>query len=911
MDQFPDGTKFKYPWRTYQKRVLEELGSHLNDDHLHIVAPPGSGKTVLGLEVALQLNKPTLIFAPTLAIRNQWIQRFCELFLQSENVPDWISNDIKNPRFLTVITYQSLHAALTKTEEVEAAEEESATKATEEIEEQAEDTNEIILSLKLAQFGTMVVDEAHHLKNAWWNSLDTIKTALEVTVVGLTATPPYDVTPKEWQRYIDLNGPVDAEISIPELVAEGDLCPHQDFIYLSRPTAAESKIIGEHRAKARAIFEEIKTDKNFIGQLERLPIYLAPQENLNLIYENISFYSSILIFLNGVGKKIHLDHLEVIGDKKFTIPLLTYDWLEVILNNYLFNREEQYAFDASHQHFLMNKLRKHGLLSGKAVRFIQNDAISRALSASSNKLKSIEQIVDFEANKLQNKLRMVVLTDYIRKSYLVKSSENDLPLKQIGVIPIFEQLRRNNLLKAKLAVLTGSVIILPKSAREALYKACLLVAEKPPKIESLTYDDSYILVNPTGALKNRIVSIITRIFQSGEVEVLIGTKALLGEGWDAPAINALILASFVGSFVQSNQMRGRAIRTNPNDKNKTSNIWHLVCLDPLSPYGGEDIDLLRRRFKGFVGLSFGQEVMIQNGIERLNMPKTFEPAEHQEATTESEINSIMMTHASNREMLLDRWLEALKAGKVLVEEMKIPYPKGQDYWVKKKLYYTKTVAYLIGIFISAIAGFGLETFLSFIKSAKSIKSMETFFYWLTYVGITAIILFGSLAYKTLRIYIKHRDIAKDIAKIGEALVDSLINVGIITSERSKLAVISSMDFDGAVYCHLEGGSTFEKSTFIKCLQEIIDYIENPRYIIVRKSFFIKLIAQRDYHAVPEELGRKKATANYFKMLWSQKVGRCNLVYTRTLKGRKFLLKARMQSLASVFENDIVRFKKWQ
>lgn len=53
---------------------------------------------------------------------------------------------------------------------------------------------------------------------------------------------------------------------------------------------------------------------------------------------------------------------------------------------------------------------------------------------------------------------------------------------------------------------------------------------------------------------------VTDIFSKGYMQVLIGTKSLLGEGWDSPCINSLILASFVGSFMLSNQMRGRAIR---------------------------------------------------------------------------------------------------------------------------------------------------------------------------------------------------------------------------------------------------------------------------------------------------------------------------------------------------------------
>ena len=68
MKTFDKAIQFCYPWRSYQQRALDELHTHLHNDKLHLVAPPGSGKTVLGLEVMLQLNKATLIMAPTLAI---------------------------------------------------------------------------------------------------------------------------------------------------------------------------------------------------------------------------------------------------------------------------------------------------------------------------------------------------------------------------------------------------------------------------------------------------------------------------------------------------------------------------------------------------------------------------------------------------------------------------------------------------------------------------------------------------------------------------------------------------------------------------------------------------------------------------------------------------------------------------
>ena len=55
-------------------------------------------------------------------------------------------------------------------------------------------------------------------------------------VIAMTIGILCDNLVTEWQRYMDLNGPIDAEISVPELVIEGDLCPHQDYVYFTSPS---------------------------------------------------------------------------------------------------------------------------------------------------------------------------------------------------------------------------------------------------------------------------------------------------------------------------------------------------------------------------------------------------------------------------------------------------------------------------------------------------------------------------------------------------------------------------------------------------------------------------------------------------------------------------------------------------
>ncbi|NER15037.1 DEAD/DEAH box helicase family protein [Leptobacterium flavescens] len=908
MKQFPSDIKFKYNWRKYQKRVLDELEEHLSDDHLHIVAPPGSGKTVLGLEVTLRLNKPALILAPTIAIRNQWVKRFCELFIQVDQKPDWISKDIHNPKFLTVATYQGLHAACTGKDPDQEQEENEEENGNEENGNGSSlfKTREVIERFKSQNLGVIVVDEAHHLKNAWWNSLNAIKNELKPTVVGLTATPPYDVSYSEWERYLDLNGPVDTEISVPELVIEDDLCPHQDYVFFSQPTVVEVQKIDIHRQRAQKLFNEIKTDQLLIEALEQYEVYKIPDQHLEWIYSNLESYSAILIFLHAAGTKLREEHLEIIGSAKFSVPKLNYEWMETLLTFYLFNSPKSFSKYEDHQQALINKLKRNGVLERRTVNFTDNRKINSFLSSSISKLESIKTIVDFEYNQLKQNLRMVILTDYIRREYLVQHPESEIELDKIGVVPIFEQLRRNNSLHIKLGVLSGSLVIIPETALASFREIASKYGISKISANPLSYDQKYLIINSSDQFKHHIVHIITQLFEKGYIEVLTGTKSLLGEGWDAPSINSLILASFVGSYVQSNQMRGRAIRTDRLNMDKAANIWHLACVDPTVFDGGNDIQLLKRRFRAFVGVSFEKEARIENGIGRLKLPDKITGIQEIE-----EINNKMFINAERRDLLKEKWKEALKTGSLLIEEIKVPFPEEQSYNKVKSMYYNKTIANMVAILSSLLLAYGETLFEEFIHLTRHIKNPDQLFNWLFIIGVFSTLLFGRLFYTTLRMYIKYRDISKDISQIGKSLLKSLTAIRAIRTNRSKLTVVSHIDDWGAIYCHLEGGTTYEKAVFIKSLQEIIAPPNNPRYLIIRKSFFLKVFSQRDYHSVPEIIGKKKRSSEYFRDQWSQIVGPCELIYTRTIEGRKLLLKSRINSLASQFQDKAERVNRWR
>jgi len=113
-----------------------------------------------------------------------------------------------------------------------------------------------------------------------------------------------------------------------------------------------------------------------------------------------------------------------------------------------------------------------------------------------------------------------------------------------------------------------------------------------------------------------------------------------------------------------------------------------------------------------------------------------------------------------------------------------------------------------------------------------------------------------------------------------------------------------------VTCSLKGGTTRERSIFLEALQEILGPVENPRYLLVRKTPLGPLM-RKDYHTVPKVLGRRKEWAEHFARMWAGYVGPVNLIYTRNEAGRRLLLKARANSLAAGFQKRAERIRSWQ
>ena len=91
------------------------------------------------------------------------------------------------------------------------------------------------------------------------------------------------------------------------------------------------------------------------------------------------------------------------------------------------------------------------------------------------------------------------------------------------------------------------------------------------------------------------VELATRVLESGVCGALIGTRALLGEGWDCPAVNCLVDLTVATTGVSVQQMRGRSLRLDPGDPQKLASNWDVVCVAPDLTRGSADYERFVRK----------------------------------------------------------------------------------------------------------------------------------------------------------------------------------------------------------------------------------------------------------------------------------------------------------------------------
>lgn len=453
-------------------------------------------------------------------------------------------------------------------------------------------------------------------------------------------------------------------------------------------------------------------------------------------------------------------------------------------------------------------------------------------------------------------------------------------------------------------------MLIPAAAAEALHAIGARHGLSPANLGLAAVPGSadFLRLIPSGAGADKAVAVMTALFGEGHVTILIGTQALLGEGWDAPAINSLILASNSAAFMLSNQMRGRAIRIDPAQPDKVANIWHLATIDPgpgsIAEVWGDhfdwgriaagdaitsDLDLLERRFRAFEGVANSASTAIESGVRRLGL--------HPWAGIAA-CNSATLALARDRAGIAERWRQSLGDADPRAHVHETAAPN----YAPRRLASSDTLQWLAASALSS--GMGAAAFELRHIAGKGLAGTGV-----ALAGAATVAMLPKLVYAA-RLWLRNGSLEGSLRQVGRVLLDGLHAADALSdADHAAASLRIARDASGQIELAVDGISRAGERMVMTALAELLGPVQNPRYLLERRSW-IGPITRRDYHAVPAIIARRQQSAEAFQRLWKARIGSSKLVFTRTAQGRLILLRARARSFAAGFQRRVDRRSAW-
>ena len=949
---FPD-IRFRGELRPSQKDVSEIVRAQLNDGEgkFHIVAPPGSGKTVTGLYLwAEVIRRPALVLSPNSAIQSQWAARTDLFGFNGEKIPaKLISTDSKSPALLTSLTYQSV----TLPSRDEEALNESADRKwvenlmlkgqaldpfeakfwIEDLKQKNPDyfgermsyyrkktRDEIMqkgsidgllhesvmetLDLLLKQdIGMIILDECHHLMSHWGRVLAAIQDFLgNPVVVGLTATPPDDATKdtEDATRYREFFGPVDYDVPVPAVVKDGFLAPYQDLAFLVRPNNEELRFVAQTSEQFGEIVEELcHPPKDEKGNPVREPLDTYTERILRnlelptgrarnwLHFEQRAplFSESARYFMRQLGRQLpegipEYPEVEDAGvpEKKSMnmeemIPVISW-YVRHALRGSSENKDHELAERAT------KRLRMLGVQITETGYQSCASPVSRILMYSQSKAGAVISILKQEQEALGDSIRAVVICDYEKTSAVSSEISHLLDKESGGAIAAFRELLTSEETDALDPVLlTGSTVLVDDDLKPVIESEALKWLEENQKEVSFEWRDEsgfYVLVGRGKDWCPRVyVAMFTELFQRGITRCLVGTRGLLGEGWDANKINVLIDLTSVTTSMSVNQLRGRSFRLDSEVPRKIANNWDVVCIAPEFTKGMDDYKRFCAKHKKLYGVT--DDGAIEKGVGHVHasfMGMRIDAVEKNMVN----LNSDMLKRVGERSHFYGLWKVGLpyhpepikaveiKAARAGNNEGFPPGRPGSVGWTKTTL--TQAIAMAI---IRSLVEAGI------ISDEHHVDEL------VQQMRVTE----RNGGY--IRVFLEQADeetsglLARSLAEVFGPLKDA------------RYLIERGADFEYDV-------SRFQGTWAEKVLPRFISDFIILKTLQTKRRFEILRV-----HAIPKCLARKKETALVFQKHWNKLVSPGEVLYRQSRKTQQVIEKAAEEGMIvndSVYEKEV-------
>ena len=228
------------------------------------------------------------------------------------------------------------------------------------------------------------------------------------------------------------------------------------------------------------------------------------------------------------------------------------------------------------------------------------------MAYASAKVQAVNDIINVEMQSLGPDIRAVIVTDF-EKTSATTLVEGVLDKEAGGAISVLRTLVHHPAGDYLDPILmTGSTVLVD----DDLYEKFIEKAEKwveerslDIKLEDKPHQGFHEIHGKGKDWIPRYYSLmITEFFQEGFTRCLVGTRGLLGEGWDASRINVLIDMTTVTTSMSINQLRGRSIRIDKLWPEKVANNWDIVCIAEEFTKGFDDYERFKQKHKQLYGV---------------------------------------------------------------------------------------------------------------------------------------------------------------------------------------------------------------------------------------------------------------------------------------------------------------------
>lgn len=832
-------------WRRHQREALDAIAASPDDRHW-VVLPPGAGKTMVGVGAAARLERPVVVFAPNVAIVGQW--RAAWVGATGETT----TSERDLPTGFTALTYQSLAVFDPESDAASAKARLHPNGAA------------LVERLHAAGPITLVLDECHHLMEVWGDLLDEVIADLpDAVVIALTATPPELLTATQAERVGRLFGSITYQAGIPALVAEGDLAPFAELAWFTTPSTREEEWLAARAVRATELVAELT-------RVDAVDLPLLTWVALSSWRDLTPEVADAVVRLALAGHLDLPDGAHVAERHRRDVALA--DWLLVAdgwLRSLADGGPTDRAFGRRVAALLPgvgHRMTRYGIRPGQPL-------VDRVLSRSASKAAAAAEIVAASVTDDPD-ARLLVLTDHATATTLPADLDGVLEPQSGSARWVLETLVADERVRrVRPIAVTGSSI----GADAAVLRQ--LLPDEP--IEAT---EGVVVLE--GGAAPRWLRAATDALNRGWTRCLVGTRGLLGEGWDATSVTGVVDLTTATTSTAIVQTRGRSLRTDPRRPGKVAVNWTVTCVAPGRPQGDADYRRLVRKHDGWFAVD--EEGDVVDGVahldSRLSPDRT--PSEL------GELNARALARAAGAEAIRAAWDAVDPLREHPVATLRVRGDRAPAPIIARPEPPSRTTRLRpLALPAAVMAVAGLAGCLGLLGSLPVLALL------LILATLGGVELRSAAARNRQAVLLE-----PSISDYARAVAEALQEAGF--SPVGAEAVVVEVAADGGTRVRLEprSGATLEEEVtglFTTALSEVLGQIEQPRYLIDRPAWDGVAPRWRDalgpprpdrrvWHQVPALFGSSRKLADGFAEAWRRHVGPGRSVYVGTPEGAGLL-----------------------